>query len=395
MFDLIKCAIRNIERKRLHTFLTVLGIAIGIGSVVIIGSIGDIGKNEINNEINSFGVGSIAVTVDKTVSSIKLAENDLNVVSNLKYVDDAVPIVAHFTYAKNKSEMVDCVSWGIDDSETTLMPLNILSGRCINGYDVKSCANVCVVDETFAKSLYKRTNIVGKKIDVLLNGNFTSFEVVGVTSSQTNAIQSIISEYAPTFIYLPYSTMLTLLSKTGFDQIAVTVNEGYDEDDVAVKIVSALERESGAVNAYKAENIAKEKDRLNNVLNIITIILSVIAGISLVVAGLSIMTVMMVSVNERTREIGIKKSIGASKRIIMLEFLCESILISFLGAIIGILSGVILISLACLLVGVPIIINIELILFCIAFAVATGTVFGVYPAVMASKMKPVDALKFE
>ena len=143
------------------------------------------------------------------------------------------------------------------------------------------------------------------------------------------------------------------------------------------------------------ENMAAQMNKLNGILDIVTFVLSVIAGISLVVAGLSIMTVMLVSVNERTREIGIKKSIGASRSTIMKEFLVESLIISLLGSLSGAAAGVFISYLGCLVLSVDFVFNLSMFIFCVAFAVALGILFGVYPALQAVKLKPVDALRCE
>ena len=141
------------------------------------------------------------------------------------------------------------------------------------------------------------------------------------------------------------------------------------------------------------ENLNSHKEQLNSVLDIVTTVLSIIGGISLVVAGLSIMTVMLVSVHERTREIGIKKSIGASKSAILFEFLAESLFITLIGGLAGAAIGTAAVVCGSLMIGLDVILNFRLILFCIGFTMIVGVLFGVYPAVKAAGLKPVDALR--
>lgn len=208
-------------------------------------------------------------------------------------------------------------------------------------------------------------------------------------------MQGMMGDFIPSFVYLPYSTMQELSRKSTFDQIAVKTREGVDLDIAAAQLVSAANSASGINNGFKAENMQSQKNKLNDVLGTVTIALSAIAGVSLVVAGLSIMTLMLASVGERTREIGIKKSIGANQGNILSEFLIEAFTISFFGSIIGAIIGILLIIIGCIPFGIPVRLNAGLIIFSMIISMISGVVFGVYPALLASKLNPVDALRYE
>ena len=166
-------------------------------------------------------------------------------------------------------------------------------------------------------------------------------------------------------------------------------------DDISASIVKSLERETGNPGMYTAENLAKQKDGLNHLLDTITLALTAIGAISLFVASLSIMTMMLVSVNERTREIGIKKSIGASKNNILIEFLAEALLISMIGSLFGAGIGVFVTYLASLSLGVTVSFQLDMIVYTILLSVGVGVIFGVNPALKAANMQPVDALRTE
>ena len=208
-------------------------------------------------------------------------------------------------------------------------------------------------------------------------------------------LQNFIGSYIPNFVYVPYSTMQQLLGKNSFDQIAVKLKSGTDVDKTGDMLVQSLNRTNGSSNAFVSNNLMKQRDSLSNILGVVTLILSSVGAISLLVASLSIMTVMLVSVNERTREIGIKKSIGARKKDILLEFMFEAVLITLFGSLFGILAGYGISYLGASYFGFALGIRLDIMALAVGFSVLTGMIFGVYPAMKAAKMNPVDALRME
>lgn len=395
MIEYIKCAMRNLGRKKFRTFLTISSIAIGVASVVLISTIGDVGKNAINNELSSLGIGSLSISVDKQRSDIVLQEDDLKTIKTLAPVESAVPIMMEYSSLTMRGLVANAAVWGVDSGANQIISLTPIYGDLFTRSEIASGANICLVDENTAKAFYSRTNIVGKRLKLLLGGSYEEFIVSGVVESGGNAMQNLIGEYLPMFVYVPYTAMQRLSGRDGFDQIAVKVKSDIEVDTAANDILHSLEIANDAKGGYAAQNIAQQKEKLNNLMNIVTSILSIIAGISLVVAGLGIMTVMLVSVNERTREIGIKKSIGASRSVIMFEFLTETLSISILGSLTGALIGILIAALGCLVLHIQLIINIKMIFFSIGFAVLSGVIFGVYPSWVASNLRPVDALRYE
>lgn len=394
LIDTMLMSFKNLGRKKSRSVLTVMGIAIGVASVVLIASIGDIGKYTINEELNSLGVGGVMISGNKKIAGAQLRDEHLAAIRQSGSVDSAIPIVVDYTKSYMRELMLDTVVWGIDYGANQVISLEALYGRLITKNDVISSKRICVVDQNIANAYYKRDNIVGKTIALQFVSGHEDFEIVGVVASGGSLMQGLMGDLIPSFIYLPYSTMQELSGKDSFDQIAVKIKDGVDGGVAGAQLVSAANQVSG-VNGFKAENMFNQKNKLNGVLDIVTLVLSLIAGVSLIVAGLSIMTVMLVSVNERTREIGIKKSIGANRHNILLEFLVEAFTISMLGSIIGTIVGIALIVVGCLPFGIPVRLNMELIVFCIIFSVFIGVVFGVYPASVAAKLKPVDALRCE
>lgn len=391
--DTIISSVRNIFRKRMRSILTIVGISIGVLSVVIISIIGEMGKVTINSELNSMGLNGIVLRSSNEYGNVNLTSNQLGIIQANSNVEAATPLMTAFMNVEVRAEPSQCLVWGIDSNAQDIVSLNLLHGRMINESDVAQNSRVCVVDQTFAQTTYKRTNIVGKKISVTSSTQTNEFTVVGVVSSGGNILQGIMGEMVPSFLYLPFSTVSQLTQSNGFSQIIIKLNSKSSDKIATSSIIQDVYAEIPGNEVLKVENLNQQKDKLNSVLDVITLILSAIGGISLLVAGLSIMTVMLVTVNERTREIGIKKSIGAKKSVILAEFMVEALLLSLFGSIIGVVIGLCIGAIGSVIVGVQIVVNPGIIAFCIIFCIIIGMVFGVYPAIKAANLKPVDALR--
>lgn len=395
LLDTLRLSAKNLGRKKSRSALTIFGIAIGVASVVLIASIGEIGKFTINEEIDSLGAGGLVISGNSKTANTQLLIEHLEALRGSGTVDSAIPILVDYTKSYMRGLMMDTVVWGIDYGANQVISLETMYGRLITKNDVSGAKRICVVDANVANAYYKRDNIVGKTISLQFASGNEEFEVVGVVSSGGNVLQGLMGNFIPPFAYIPYTTMQELSGRASFDQIAVAVKSGVDESVAGTQLVKITNNVSGIRSGFKAENMQGQKDKLNSILGTVTVVLSLIAGISLVVAGLSIMTVMLVSVGERTREIGIKKSIGASRRNILFEFIVEAFIISLIGSLSGTAAGIILVVAGCLPLGLPVLLNRGLIVFCILFSLAIGVAFGVYPATVASKLNPVDALRCE
>jgi putative ABC transport system permease protein len=395
MADYIKSAFQNLNRKRVRTALTIFGIAIGVGSVIIIGNISQCGTNALSTELDGLGLSGLSISSSVDAGNMSLDNNDLNIIKKLDQVEQAAPIMVETTDVSTRKLSLKALVWGIDTNASQIISINLLYGRLFNNADINAGANVCLVDETFSQNAYGRSNIIGKNISILCGGTQESFKVIGIIKTGSGLLQNIIGDYIPTFIYVPYTTVQTAVGRNNFDQIAVKVKTGANVDNIGQTIIDNLNRNNGTADAFVSNNLAKQKDSLTNMLGIITLILSAVGSISLLVASLSIMTVMLVSVNERTREIGIKKAIGAKRSSIMLEFMFEAILISLIGCLFGIVAGYLISYAGAVYFGVELSVRSDIMLLAVGFSILSGTVFGVYPAYKASKLKPVDALRQE
>lgn len=389
MFEQMVFAWRSLSRKRGRSILTILGIVIGVASVTVIGNISQCGSTALNNEMDSLGLNGLTISAS---SSAVLEQETLEIVQDSSEVEQAMPVLMQTGEISARNEQEDALLWGIDENAGRIISLEVLYGRGLNRQDMMMQKNVCLIDEAFSKAAFGRSNGVGKTISAVYGGVSEKYTVVGIVKTGSGLLQSFMGSYIPSFIYLPYTSMQSSLGRTTFDQIAVRIEEGEDADTVGTHLASALERSSGIEDGYLANNLVKQKDSLNNMLNILTLIFSAVGAVSLLVASLSIMTVMLVSVHERTREIGIKKAIGAGNGVILQEFLWEALLLSLTGALIGALVGTGISYAGAAIFGVALELRLDIIWLASGFSVVSGVIFGVYPAMKAASLPPIDAL---
>ena len=392
----IKLAVRSLIRKGTRSFLTVLSIAVGVSSVVLISSIGAVGTESVRQEINGFGIGSLSLTADPTAeNAVPLQNEHLFFLRSLSAVEQAVPVLSLKSTAQMAGKTDDVICWGIDAEKNQIIDLTLLDGRGLRQDDISRRKRVCLVDKSTAQRFYSRTNITGKHITLQFSDRAEQFEVIGVVDSGGNIMQNIVGEMVPGFVYLPYTALQDCSGSEMLDQIAVTLSEPDNSSEIQDRILRLLESAEKKEGTFRIQNVAAQKEQLEKILQIVTNLLSLIGGVSLIVAGIGVMTVMLSSVSERTKEIGIKKSIGASGKNIMMEFLLESLLLTVSGCVLGILFGSLLAWLGCMLLGADYLSNSKICLQTLFFSLLIGIVFGVYPSLQAAKMDPVEALRQE
>ena len=391
MIEIIRRAFINILCNKGRMLLTLFGIAVGAAAVIITVSIGNAGSTAIDNEIDGLGMGGLSVTI--TDPQAPLTDKQLSDIRQMPFVRSAMPLMFETTSIRFNDEFLPVYLWGVDQSAESTISLKIKNGRFFNAGDIVSDSKVCLVDEKFADIHYGTKEITGREM-IIHNGATTErYNIIGVIKTGSGLLQNVMGSVIPDFIYIPYSTMQKNLSSENFTQIVVrTVDENYSKESSVLS--DRLSRETGWKDAYAVSDLSRQKDSLNNIVSIFSLVLSAVGAISLIVAGINIMNVMLVAVKERTREIGIKKSIGASPGVIIAEFLCESVIISLAGGTGGILISLLCLNAGALFLGLTISADYTIMLLMLAFSVVTGTIFGLYPAVKAASLKPVDALRY-
>lgn len=400
IIESFKVAMASIVSNKLRSFLTMLGIIIGISSVITIVSIGKGGQSAITGEFQKIGVNVLEVKVNNdeqiSQSDYFTLQDVKNIVDRVPDVLKAVPIYQMMGIAKSTNSTKNAVIVGSNEDYPSLTSLDIEYGRFFNKRDVDAKRNVIVIDDMSAKQIFGYTDCTGKTLKIGTKNSTVSAVIVGVYKNVSGALMSSLAKKMPVYVYAP----ITFIQKLNVDQFNISQVEALTKDSknndiVSSEMIRVLERTHHNKDKYKAENVMVQIDQVNKILNIFTTIIGAIAAISLLVGGIGVMNIMLVSVTERTREIGIRKAIGARRKDIMVQFLIESVIISLIGGIIGMVLGVLVAYGIGSFLSITPSVSISTILVAVGFSSAVGIFFGIYPANKASKLNPIDALRYE
>ncbi len=396
----IKIAFQSILSNKMRSILTMLGIIIGISSVISIVSIGDSMKNVMDDIYKDIGKNRAYIYINMIEdfrSTDFLFIDDINILKErfsdkIDYVCPSESLRSDVTVNRSniKLNMV-CVDGNFAD----VQEIKMLYGRMINKNDVDRKSKFIVLEKTAAVKLFGKENVVGNTIKVKISNSMEDLLIVGVYKNEQSPVMSLLQgQKTYEDSYIPFT--MAFSQNYGFYGLDIFVNDKYSIGTVGKEISTFFAN----IKHRKPENYAfytveEDQETVNGVVSGLSVAVGAIAAISLVVGGIGIMNIMLVSVTERTREIGIKKALGARTKDVLFQFLIESATLSAVGGMVGTAFGIGLVMIGGFLISIPIVVNPASIIIAVAFSTVIGIFFGYYPAKKAAKADPIDALRYE
>jgi putative ABC transport system permease protein len=402
--NLFRIAIRALIRNKLRAFLTMLGIIIGVASVIAMLAIGEGSKVNITKEMSSMGTNMVMIMPNTqrrggvslgASSSMALKYTDVEAIRN-----EAVSVAAVSPEVRASGQVIygngntQTTIYGVSEEYLSIKKLEVENGRVFNATELKSMSKVCILGQTVVENLFgEDADPVGLTIRV----KNLPFLIIGVLKDKG---ESGMGQDQDDLILAPYTTVQRRLAAIDYINGIYASAITEDKSALAISEVEEILRRTHKLketdeNDFRVMSQSELIETVSSITDILTILLGAIAGISLLVGGIGIMNIMFVSVTERTREIGLRMSIGGRGNDILKQFLVESILLSILGGALGVVFGYLIAKGAGSLMNIPPVIKVQTVILAFTVCFAIGVFFGWYPARKAANLNPIDALRYE
>ena len=392
----------NIRSNKGRSILTMLGIIIGISSVIMVISIGNGISEEINGELENLAGGQLYIysnTYD-TDNDVEFTEEDFQAIKNqVEHIKGVSPDMQMYAMSRSeKGEFDTYIYAGTEDYQYTQND-PLVKGQYFTKADYDACNRVCVIRESSARNLFGTTDVLGKTIEVEDYGMTLELKIIGIRADNASKLLGMISLYETVELEMPISTFCSGFGfyKAGYNGMYVVAESSAYSSEIAGEVVSLLKvrHKVTDTDAIQMQDFNDSMGSITSVIGYVTVFVVFVAAISLLVGGIGVMNIMLVSVTERTREIGIRKALGAKTKSIMMQFLAESAIITLIGGVIGIILGAAGAYGVCALIGFKAKVKISTVLCASLFSSAVGIFFGLYPAKRAATLSPIEALRHE
>lgn len=404
--EYVKMALKNIWANKVRTFLTMLGIIIGISSVILIISIGNGATGMISEQLGNIGKGQIAFYITDYQDKYYITEDDMDAIAKMDGIKAVTTQMVLEGTTRTRKDDFSASVIATDASAFTFDESTFVKGAAYTDSEAESGKPVCVISEDDAMKLFGSTNVVGLDLNLTLwERSEMTVTIVGVTESEDKNAVTAMYEDPTVRITLPPMAVTAAVGIDISNEISdfyVLKNDDADATGVCKEVIDYLETKHHAKGKeiYNYQSFDDIMATVNQVIQLITVFVAFVASVSLLVGGIGVMNIMLVSVTERTREIGIRKALGAKTGSITVQFLAESAFITLIGGLIGILFGVLGAWIIAGIIGTIVpnmhfapALSVSTVLLASAFSSGVGILFGVYPARKAAKLSPIEALR--
>lgn len=403
IWEYIKIALMNIKSNKGRSILTMLGIIIGISSVIMVISIGNGLRGQVNSELEGLAGGQIAFYVDSTRkdTTVTFNQSDFDAIqAQIAHVKGVTPSYGAWGTAEGPKGDFDISMSGGTVGLQYITSDPIIKGKYFTQNDYDAGSNVCIITESNATALFGTSDVIGMSFDATFWGITQELRIIGVRQDNASSLISMGSGGVTT---IQAEVPLTFMAnKLGYyideiNQFYVVAESSEYCTEVATKVLSLLENRHNVrgENQIMMQSFNDVSAQFDTILSFITVFISFVAAISLLVGGIGVMNIMLVSVTERTREIGIRKALGARTASVLLQFLAEAGIITLLGGIIGIILGILGGYGVGAIVNLTPSVSVGTVIAASLFSCGVGIFFGIYPARKAAKLSPIEALRHE
>jgi putative ABC transport system permease protein len=390
----VKLALSAMKSSKMRTALSLLGIVIGVGAVVAILNLGDSASQNITKSLNAGGTDIITIWTqpDERTEDVFTSEFGNTLKMSVEGIDSVIPQMMSSGAIRSNKKSVGAQIMGTESLYFSAQNLSFDKGKAYTLEQNINNKEVVVVGYNIAQELFENENPIGKRVNFILqSGAVKSYEVVGVLAKKEQS-------YTMSFdnsVFIPFNTFTTkLVNNDVVSSYVVKTNKNYDTIEVSDNLNRFLDTSVGN-DSYQSFSPAMITTMANEVTATLSLFLAAIAGISLLVGGIGIMNIMLVSVAERTKEIGIRKALGASPSVIRGQFIVEAVTLTLLGGFLGIIFGSFISLAVTNLAGWTLTLSYKSFIVAVGFSMFVGIFFGWYPAMTASKLDPIEALNYE